>query len=195
MQVYIVKEKVVAGEVRQRMAESAAVLLAKQGVQATSFADVLERARAPRGSVYHHFPGGKDQLVAAALEVAGGRLRDLLDSWAGGSPTSVTSRFLDAWRLVLTRSDFGAGCAVVAVTVAADSPDLIAQAAAIFRDWRRRLAVLLESAGVPAATAGSFAATLVAASEGAVVLSRAERSMEPFDQVAAHLVEDARRLE
>ena len=55
------------------MIESAVVLLAKQGYRATSFDAVLERSKAPRGSIYHHFPGGKDELIAAAIDLAGAR--------------------------------------------------------------------------------------------------------------------------
>lgn len=183
-----------AGEVKARMVESAAVLLAKQGLQATSFAEVLDRARAPRGSVYHHFPGGKDQLVDAALDLAAARLHERLDTWEGATPVEITDRFLTVWRTVLTRSNFGAGCAVVAVTVAADSPDLLSHTAAIFRAWRARLAALLTAGGTDPTAADGFAATLVAASEGAVILSRAEQSMEPFDLVAATLLAEAGRL-
>jgi TetR/AcrR family transcriptional regulator, lmrAB and yxaGH operons repressor len=89
------------------------------------------------------------------------------------------------WRSVLTRSDFAAGCAVVAVTVAAESPDLRAQAAEILRLWRARLATLFVEGGIPKKKARAVAASLLAACEGAVILARAEHSFEPFDLVAA----------
>ena len=57
-------------EARRKMIESATTLLAMRGVQGTAFSDVLERSGAPRGSIYHHFPRGKDQLVEAAIELA-----------------------------------------------------------------------------------------------------------------------------
>jgi len=174
-------------QTRDRMIQGAARLLAQQGLQGTSFSDVLELTGAPRGSVYHHFPDGKDQMIAAAVDFAGDRAIALLDTWEGLPPGEVTARFLDVWRDILTRSNFQAGCAVVAVTVAADSPDLLAHTSAVFRAWRERLARLFEEGGHPAPAA--FAATVVAASEGAVVMSRAERSVDPFELVAAQLVE------
>jgi TetR/AcrR family transcriptional regulator, lmrAB and yxaGH operons repressor len=67
---------VMARGVRDRMVQSAIVLLAKRGYQATSFSEVLTESEAPRGSIYHHFPEGKDQLIAAAIEVAGARADD-----------------------------------------------------------------------------------------------------------------------
>jgi TetR/AcrR family transcriptional regulator, lmrAB and yxaGH operons repressor len=184
----------VASDARQRMIDGAVRLLAMRGLQATSFAEVLALTGAPRGSIYHHFPDGKDQLVASALEVARGRLVGLLEELRGAPPEEVTERFLGLWRLVLTRAEFRAGCAVVAVTVATDSPDLLARVGEIFRGWRAQLADLLAEGGLTGPNAAAFAATLVAASEGAVVLSRAERSTEPFDLVAGSLLAQVRAL-
>jgi AcrR family transcriptional regulator len=170
------------------MIESAVALLAMGGLQATAFSDVLARSGAPRGSVYHHFPKGKEQLVDAAIELAGERALAVLDAVEGRPPKAVTTFFLDIWREILTRSQLRAGCAVLAVTVATDSPLLMDHAAAIFRAWRGRLADLYVAGGLDARSAARLAATVVAASEGAVVVSRAERSLEPFELVAEQLL-------
>jgi TetR/AcrR family transcriptional regulator, lmrAB and yxaGH operons repressor len=183
-----------AGKTRDRMVEGAVVLLASKGLQATSFAEVIELTGAPRGSLYHHFPNGKDQLVGAAIDLAGDRAIALLDQWTGATPADITDNFLRIWHTILSRTAFGAGCAVLAVTVATDSPELLNHAATIFRAWRVRLAELLEAGGMAPQEAARFAATLVAASEGAVVLSRAEQSMEPFDLVAEQLRDQVRRM-
>jgi TetR/AcrR family transcriptional repressor of lmrAB and yxaGH operons len=180
--------------VRERMVASAVDLLARRGLQATSFSEVLEHSGAPRGSVYHHFPEGKDQMIGSALDVAGGRAIELLDRKAGAPAEEIAAWFLHIWREVLIRGQFEAGCAVVAVAVAADSPELLDQTARVFRTWRRRLAELLKQGGLGAEDAQRFAAVLVAASEGAVVLARAEQSLEPFDLVAEQLVDQVRAL-
>lgn len=179
---------------KDRMTASAAQLLASRGLQATSFSEILEHSGAPRGSVYHHFPAGKDQLVGSALELADATMQDLLASWDGLDAQALTEAFLGIWRTILERSQFGAGCAVVAVTVATDSKDLIEQSAAIFRGWRDALAAHLVAAGVKKKAAARFAATLVASGEGAVVLARAEQSFEPFDLVADQLIRQAAAL-
>jgi TetR/AcrR family transcriptional repressor of lmrAB and yxaGH operons len=195
MTVVIVKRKVgMAKGVRERMVMSAVNLLARRGLQATSFSEVLEHSGAPRGSVYHHFPAGKDQMIGSALDAAGDRAIDLLDQKAGAPAEEVAAWFLHIWREVLIRGKFEAGCAVLAVAVAADSPDLLDHAARVFRTWRQRLAELLEQGGLRAGDAARFAAMLVASSEGAVVLARAEQSLEPFDLVAEQLVEQVRAL-
>lgn len=177
-----------SSDARRRMIESAAVLLAMRGLQATAFRDVLARSGAPRGSVYHHFPGGKDQLVDAAIDLTGTRAIQAIDAVEGQPPIAITEAFLDLWRDVLRRSDLRAGCAVLAVTVAAESPELLDHAGNIFRAWRGRLAELYVTGGMERAAAARLAMTVVAATEGAVVVSRAERSFEPFELVAEELL-------
>lgn len=195
MTVVIVKEVAVARGVRDRMVASAVDLLARKGLQATSFNEVLEKSGAPRGSVYHHFPEGKDELVGSALDLAGARAAEWLDKKAGRPADEVAAWFLHVWREVLVRSNFEAGCAVLAVTVASDSPELLRHAAEVFRAWRRRLAELLEEGSLAPADAARMAATLIASTEGAVALSRAEQSLEPFDLVAEQLLDQIRRLQ
>jgi AcrR family transcriptional regulator len=183
-----------ASGARERMVASAVALLARRGLQATSFSEVLEHSGAPRGSVYHHFPNGKNQMIDSALDAAAGRAIDLLDLKAGASAEEIAAWFLHIWREVLIRGKFEAGCAVLAVAVAADSRELLDHTARVFRTWRRRLAELLEQGGLAADDAERFAAVLVASSEGAVVLARAEQSLEPFDLVADQLSDQVRRL-
>ena len=183
-----------AADAKTRMIEGALAMLATQGLQGASFADILKASGAPRGSVYHHFPGGKNQLVAAAIEVARTRALEYVEQAAGGSALDITKRFIDMWRKLLTRSELRAGCSVLAVAIAAETPELRAVAGTIFRDWRARLARLLAKGGLGKKDATRFAATLIAATEGAVALSRAEQSLEPLELTASMLVDQVTRL-
>ena len=97
-------------------------------------------------------------------------------------------RFLGLWRQLLQASDFGAGCAVLAVTVAADDADLLAPAGRVFRAWRAQLESLLQSGGVPAEHAPQLAALVLASCERAVVIARAEHSLEPLDLIETILI-------
>lgn len=195
MLVVIVKGgRILAADVRDRMIEGAIRLLAQQGLDATSFADVLALTGAPRGSVYHHFPEGKAQLVRAAVDRAGAHALQALAGQQGASAEDLVATFLGLWREVLVRSQLRAGCAVLAVTVATDSPDLLHHAGMVFRSWRGQLAELFEQAGLSTKEAAQFATILVAASEGAVVLSRAEQSLEPFELTAAQLLDQIRAM-
>jgi TetR/AcrR family transcriptional regulator, lmrAB and yxaGH operons repressor len=167
------------------MIEQAVLLLAKKGLQGASFSEVLDASGAPRGSLYHHFPGGKDELVLEALTLAGDRAIGVLDALEGRPAAEVARTFLGLWRGLLVQSDFGAGCAVAAVTAATDSAVLREKAAQVFRSWRTRLAQRLADGGVDGGRAPALAASLIAACEGAVAIARAERSLEPFDLAAA----------
>jgi hypothetical protein len=112
----------------------------------------------------------------------------------GASAVEVTKSFLAAWRALLTYTHFDAGCALVAVTVAAESDALRERSGEAFRAWRDKLARALETGGLGEADASSTATLLLAASEGAVVICRAEQDIGPFDLVAAQLVDHVRAL-
>jgi|HubBroStandDraft_3_1064219.scaffolds.fasta_scaffold02806_2 TetR/AcrR family transcriptional repressor of lmrAB and yxaGH operons len=182
-----------ASDARQRMVRAATLQVSRHGVSATSFSDVVRQSGAPRGSIAYYFPGGKDQLMREALE---GGERFLLRLLAGAAPRTsvdVVTVFAGAWRTVLLESDFEAGCTAVAGVVdGGTTTGLAAQAAGTFRRWQDRLAGMLQATGVPAADSAPFAALMMAACEGAVVMSRAERSITPFDVVAGQLEAMAR---
>src|ERR1700728_5332787 len=86
------------GAVRTRMVEGAVRLLATKGVEGTSFAEVLEASGSPRGSVYHHFPGGKPELLHAALDLASERGLAAMEASRGEPTAVVIERFLALWR-------------------------------------------------------------------------------------------------
>ncbi len=171
-----------ANDVRQRMIAEAAKALARKGLQGASFSEVLAASGAPRGSLYHHFPGGKDELVQNALEAASRFALSTLGERQGRPAHEIAETFVALWRLVLERSDFTAGCAIAAVTVAAQDADMLDRAAAGFRAWRTRLGELFAAGGVAAGRADDLAALLIAVCEGAVVLARAQRSFDAFDR-------------
>jgi len=174
----------VARDAKQRMIEQMAVLLATKGLQGASFNEVLTAARAPRGSLYHHFPGGKDELVAAALDFGAQRAFAHLETLKARPAIDVARGFIGAWRALLVQASLGAGCALVAVTVAAEAPPLRVKAGEIFREFRARLAEALRDGGVAPERAQALAAGLLSACEGAVAVARAEGSIAAFDLMA-----------
>jgi TetR/AcrR family transcriptional regulator, lmrAB and yxaGH operons repressor len=177
-----------AGDVRQRMVLSALYLIAERGVQGTSIADVLERSGAPRGSVYHHFPGGKDEIVGAAMEYMATDARVPLRALHGCDVAGIVTGFIDLWRGVLTRSEFAAGCATAGVTVSGESEPARAAARKVFEVWIADLTELLEAAGVDRSKAADFAWMLFASTEGALVFARAEHNMRALDLVEQQLL-------
>lgn len=177
-----------ANDTRQQMIDGTAHLLARGGMQQTSFATVLEHTGAPRGSIYHHFPHGKDQLVSEAVAASGARSIAMIQAWRGESAVVITQRFLAAWRLLLTATKFSAGCAVLAVTTSTESSEVLDDTAKVFRAWRHELSTLLIEGGLADEYAPGVAAMIIATSEGAVVMSRSEQSIEPFDLAAGEVL-------
>ncbi len=170
------------------MVLSALYLIAERGVPGTSIADVLERSGAPRGSVYHHFPGGKDQIVDAAMEYMATHGRVPLLALRGSDVAGIVTGFTNLWRGVLTRSEFAAGCATAGVTVSGESEAARAAARKVFEVWIADLTELLVAAGVDHSKAADFAWMLFASIEGALVFARAEHSMRALDLVEQQLL-------
>jgi AcrR family transcriptional regulator len=171
------------------MIESAVALFRERGVEGTSFSDVLAHSGAPRGSIYHHFPGGKAQLAEEATRYAGEAIAaGLAAALREKDPETAVRSFAGIYRELLRRSEFAAGCPVVSATLEGDrSPGARDAAGAAFRSWQELLAAAFEGHGLPAERARSLATLTIAAIEGGIVLARAQRSYEPLERVAGEL--------
>ncbi|WP_062644160.1 TetR/AcrR family transcriptional regulator [Streptomyces maremycinicus] len=181
---------------RERMVFSAAQLIRRGGVGATGMREVALHAGAPRGSLQHYFPGGKQQLVDEALawagRYAGRRVARFLDESAkAGEPTpaGLFAAMVRQWTDEYTASGFAAGCPVAAATVdcAASGDSTREAAAAAFATWTGPVAEALTGLGVPAARAGSLATLMISALEGAILIARAERDVRALTTVATEL--------
>ncbi|ALG14503.1 hypothetical protein AOZ06_02480 [Kibdelosporangium phytohabitans] len=163
------------------MIRSAALLFREHGIAGTSLADVLEHSGAPRGSIYHHFPGGKNQLAAEATVWAGSLVTRMLVE--AGGPLEVVGALFGFWRTELTMHP-QSGCPVLAAALAeAESGDAYQAAREVFGTWERAIADLLVGRGVAEERAVSAATLLIAATEGAVVLARAKGDLRALDRV------------
>lgn len=176
-------------DARQNMIESAAVLFRERGVQGTSFTDVLAHSGAPRGSIYHHFRSGKTELAEETTRWAGEFiLAATVTALADSDPVGAIDAFRRWWTEILRESDYAAGCVIVAATLEGEREPTVRDAAAeAFGKWEQVLASALRGRGVGAARSRSIATLLIAAIEGAVVLSRAERTVKPLERVSREL--------
>lgn len=185
---------------RDRMIAGAADLLRRKGMTATSMREVVRYSNTPRGSIAHHFPGGKRQLLEAAVEHAGREVSEPLAQLLGKhGPVNGMEKFVALWRSTLEETAFRAGCAVLAVAVEQYASDqrseseteleaqiqlqLLDQANGIFEQWQEIVARALQNAGVPDARARSLALLAIASIEGSVALCRAARNAEPLDLI------------
>jgi AcrR family transcriptional regulator len=177
---------------RERMVVSAALLIRERGAHPTAIADVLEHSGAPRGSAYHYFPGGRTQLLCEAIDYAGEYVAARIAEAERG--VDALDVLVQNYREQLLRSDYRAGCPVVAVTVEAGDPDkpdsatpVIERAAAAFTRWTDLIAQRLRADGIDAARAEELAMLMTTAIEGAIVVARASRDVTPLDLVHRQL--------
>ena len=168
---------------------SAADVLRERGAAGVTIDAVLARSGAPRGSVYHHFPAGRSQILREALDFAGDEITAKIDEAADVSPTELLRQIVAMWREKLVGSDYTAGCPVLAAAVGAgqDEQQLTTVAGDIFRRWREASRQAYVRAGFDPAEAKALAHTTIAALEGAVVLCRSTQSLEPLDDVARQM--------
>jgi AcrR family transcriptional regulator len=190
-------------ETRARMVAGAADLMSRRGVNGTSMRDVVRHTGTPRGSIGHHFPRGKQQLIEDALVFAGKQVSGPLEhlTHSRGAVAGLRA-FIALWRQTLEKSKFQAGCPVLAVAVEQyvndatekdGEPDEAAQrhlldlANGVFADWQRIMFTALRHEGVAPARARRLAALVIASTEGAVAMCRAARSVQPLDDVRQEL--------
>jgi TetR/AcrR family transcriptional regulator, lmrAB and yxaGH operons repressor len=174
-------------DTRRRMVAGAARAIGTRGVGAMSLRDLAKEAGVPLGSTYHHFPGGKSQLAEEAVVSTGRRVARLVESARDQGIEGAIEAFTRTWREVLVETDFRSGCPVLAVATG-DDPGLTETARGIFASWQDLLVDGLVDGGVPTERAPGLARMIVSSLEGAVAVSRAERSLEPLDQVSLELI-------
>ena len=176
----------------QRVVAAAAEMLARVGLNATSIREVTKAAHAPLGSTYHHFPGGKQELLARATTLAGDKVDALLEQLLQAGAAAGIAQFLQLWRDRLLRSNFDAGCPVLAASVEVPVEAVPSQArdaaALVFARWEQRLGRAMIDAGHAPAQAAMQATMIIAGVEGAVAMCRAMQDIGPFDRVAAQLL-------
>jgi len=180
-----------AKDTRTRLIETTAALLQHRGYHGTSLNDILEASGAPRGSLYFHFPGGKDEL---AIEATRGAVdlatRELQEALAQAkTPAQGVRAYVDAAGRLLRETDYTFGCPVAPVILdaAGGVEELAALCKQAFRTWAEMLRQAFDAAGMPARRADALALLVLAAIEGMLLLARAYRDCGALNSVAAEL--------
>lgn len=175
---------------KQRMVDSTAVLLRERGAAAVTVDAVLARSGAPRGSVYHHFPGGRNELIMSALAESADYISAMLErATAEGDARTAVRSLVRFWKRALADSDYRAGCPVVGLAVdsGCEIPGAAEAVRTVLIGWQADLAAVLVADGYPSKRAHRLAALIMSAVEGAIILARAQRDAGPLDEVAAEL--------
>ncbi|WP_224544685.1 TetR/AcrR family transcriptional regulator [Mesorhizobium sp. CA16] len=187
-----------ATDTRTRMIEATALLIRQRGYHGTSLNDILSASAAPRGSLYFHFPGGKDQLV---IEVTRASVADVTERLGAAlleesDPAVAVHHIYQSVARMLEENEFSLGCPVAPVVLDApnDVPDLVEICRSAFEQWIGLLRQAFMRAGVPERRAQALALLVESSLEGLMVIARATRDRTPVQAVAdevAALVEQA----
>ncbi len=170
---------------RDRILVTSAELFRRQGYAGTGLKQVAAEAGAPFGSIYHHFPGGKEALAEEVLRTGGAFFLALYEAIVAEAPDlrAGLAAFFAGAAETLRATDWADACpiATVAGEVASTHPVLRAATADVFESWLAALERDLRAAGVPHAGARPLALSTLALLEGAFLLCRSLRSTEPME--------------
>jgi AcrR family transcriptional regulator len=177
---------------RDRLLNAGAELFRRDGYASTGVKQVATQAGAKLGSLYHFFPGGKEQLGEEVIAWAGQASLEILEGFFAREPDAATAidAFLSATAESQRASGFADPCPIttIALEVAGTSERLRLAAARVFEEWASALQRHLARSGIDPRTARELALSMVVGVEGAFVVSRATRSVQPVEVVRASLV-------
>jgi TetR/AcrR family transcriptional regulator, lmrAB and yxaGH operons repressor len=173
--------------VREAMIRAAWLLIAERGLEGMSTREVLARTGAPRGSVYHYFPRGRTELIELAIDYSRRWMQDQIHAIRAETPDDVVTGYVDIWRRVVEGTNFRAGCATTGAVTGGHEPGILNRVEAAFNATNDALAERFRQAGSTPDDATRRATLLMYAAEGAVILARARRSVEPLTFIAEQL--------
>jgi TetR/AcrR family transcriptional repressor of lmrAB and yxaGH operons len=172
---------------------SAAVkLFSQRGYHGTGLQDILEAGGAPRGSLYFHFPKGKEQIGEAAVQLGTDGVRQFITDAAqtSGNVQAFLVKLARGMAANLERSGYREGCpvATTALETAAQSDVLGRAARTAFQTWEQEIKRALISFGMKANQADRTATAVLSQLEGALLLARTYRSLEPMQRAEKALL-------
>ncbi|GGE53648.1 TetR family transcriptional regulator [Halopseudomonas oceani] len=181
-----------AAKHREHLIQAAAKLFRQRGYAATGLNDILRESGAPKGSLYHYFPGGKEELGEAAVRWAGEQGRKTLAQIAEATPDTCALLRAYAERLAgwMAASDFRDGCPIATTmleTVPASSA-VTAAGRAVFGEWCAVLAAALQRDGLDGEGARRLAQAVIASLEGALLLARVAGNKTPIAETAEEMM-------
>lgn len=177
---------------KENLVDSAMRLFRRQGYASTGLQQILAESGAPKGSLYHYYPGGKEALAEAAVERAGLMVEAMLAELAerNAEPRAFLAAYCKRMAVWMEESRFRSGCpiATTLLETAPDSPTITAAGARAIDGWVAVIAGVLSRAGWSAESARSHAQAIVAAVEGSLIVARVRQSTQPILDVA-HLLD------
>lgn len=177
-----------AAKHRDNLVRTAMRLFRRQGYASTGLQQIVAESGAPKGSLYHYFPDGKEALGEAAVTLAGGLVREMLEGHAAkhAEPAAFLRAYCRTMAGWMEESDFRSGCPVATTLLetAPASPAITTAGAHAIDGWIDVIGGVFERAGVERREARTKAQLVVAAMEGALLLARVRRATRPILDVA-----------
>jgi len=178
-----------ASDTKDRIMDTSAELFRRRGYTGTGVKQIVAAANAPFGSLYHFFPGGKEQLAAEVIRSSGQLYIQLFATIALRAPDVLTAvgDFFSGAAETLRETDYADACpiATVALEVASTSEPLREATAEVFESWIAGATEYFAAAGIPPETARELALSMLSLLEGAFIFCRAMRSVEPLEVAGA----------
>ena len=179
-------------ETRRKLTQAMSHLLRVQGFYATPIQQVIKESGIPKGSLYYHFPKGKVELAADAVEKSADAIVELMEgiNRQAKDPMEFVQIFCDFYIEELGRDDFTLGCPIATITLeAAATNDVIQKVCAkSFARFADICIAALERHGVDRERAADMATLSLSSIEGALMLCKAQRSTRPLELVRTNLL-------
>ena len=176
---------------KKNMIRATARLLPSKGLAGLSLVEVARITGAPRGSLYHYFPGGWEELVRDALSVAQDYGLNLVQALpvSDDKPEAVVQAMGREFKRWMKKTGFDGGCPVAAAALSAgeDEPAIRSQCADIYARWIAALDARFQAHGLKKPDSGRFAQAVLDGFEGALIRARAQKNVTPIDTAVANL--------
>jgi TetR/AcrR family transcriptional repressor of lmrAB and yxaGH operons len=177
-----------AAESKDNLVRTAMRLFRRQGYAGTGLLQILAESGAPKGSLYHYFPSGKEAIGEAAVDLAGRMIAELLGDLAArhAEPKAFVRAYCRTMAGWMEESGFRSGCPVATTLLetAPASPTITTTGRRVVDEWIRIVAGVLARSGLERREARSRAQLVIAAMEGALILARVQQSTRPILDVA-----------
>ena len=176
---------------KEELVRTAMRLFRRQGYASTGLQQILSESGAPKGSLYYYFPGGKEALGEAAVRMAGGLIAEMLEEHAGksNSPQQFLKKYCKTMAGWMEESGYRSGCPVATTLLETvpESPTIAKAGAEVLDTWVSIIADVHVEDGMSRREAREKAESIVAAMEGALILSRVRLSKKPILDLARWL--------
>lgn len=176
---------------REQIIKTTCELIEEQGYHATGLNQIVKESGSPKGSLYHYFPGGKDELVMESLQKVGQAVQNRIETVLAKKtdPAEAISDFIREVAAGVAHFDFKTGGPIttVALETANTNERLSNECGKIYQAWHNAFAEKLTTSGLSGDKAHRLANVIIATLEGGIILSRTYKDNKPLKDIAEEI--------